>query len=277
MVKNRAAKMAAHAIKSERGIDYPRALAQVAGRRDLHLVLGTDSAGGLVRWNCLPGARSLSIQGPADSGKTALLRRMSAQASAHADVYACFEGSDALPGLKGCATEAADVWDLLLTVRKSVAAVLTEAREHASSIVPASARNSLAARLVRQYASVEGLPVDRRPRPAIVLVDDFDALCRGWEWDGVDLTGADGPEALIAQLAKDGRAAGVSVVIAGRSLSRGRGTDLGLAEKLLLGPATLAERESFLYSEVADLEIGLGEGIFEPGLDDPVVVHFERQ
>lgn len=277
MVKNRAAKMAARAIKSEQGIDYPRALAQVTETRDLNLVLGTDPAGALVRWNCLPKAHNLSIQGAGGSGKSTLLKDLASQAAAHADVYACFEGSDSLSGLRKSATDAERTWALLLEVRKLVAAILTEAREYAASRVPAGeSRNSLKANVARQRADVGLLPRDRRPRQAIVFIDDFDVLCRTWEWDGVSIADAGGPGALIAQLTMDGRAAKTSVVIAGRSLNTGRGTGLRLSEKLLLGPATLAEREAFLDSEVAELEIGPYEAIFDPGTYEPIVIHLGR-
>lgn len=277
MVKNRATKLAARTVKSEQGVDYPRALDMVAQPRSLSLVLGQQTSGALIHWNCLPAARNLSIQGPAGSGKTSLLRSLAAQASAHADVYACFAGSEGLAGLKGSAIDATGTWELLLRVRRSVAEVLTNARNHAAALVPGNEpRNSLVVHLARQYADIYVLPHAQRPRQAIVFIDNFDELCRTWEWDGADLAGAGGPESLVAQLAKDGRAAGISIVVAGRSLNLARGTDLRLGERFLLGPATLAEREAFLYSEVASLEIGLWEGIFEPGAGEPVVVQIEK-
>lgn len=277
MVKNRAVKRAARELQSEQGMNYPRALAQVQDTRFAGFVLGADGGGNSLFWTGQAKGRSLSVQGTAGSGKTTLVRTLAAQAAGHFDVFACLSGGDPIAEATDCSTNTDGTWDLLRTIRDAVASSLAKAQAYAPAPPQPGVKANRLAGLFRQPVGVDVLPEGQRPRPSIVFIDDFDSLCRGWEWNNGELKDIGGPGTLVSNLVRDSRRAGLTVVVTGRSLPSRRGHDLAHGEKLLLGPATLAEREAFLFSDVADMEIGSREGILDSIITGHQLVHFPKR
>lgn len=279
MVKNRAIKTAARKVKSATGIPYPRALAKVQNVSEFSLVLGTGTDGKPITWQCLPHPGNLSIQGPGGSGKTALLASLASQAAPHFDVYAYLHNASAVPaGLRACVSNSGRAWNLILDVRERMKSAFRQAVDYDEFPPPRpKSPDGTSASLVEEIRAslredIQRLPIQIRPKPVILLVDDFDALCRNWDVHASGTPYVGDPVGVLGELARNGRRAGISLVIAGQAFARYRYASHGGGSNLLLGPATLAEREAFLGSDVARIEVGAGAGLYENGREGPVEV-----
>lgn len=278
MVKNRAPKLAARARAAKTGTPYTQALAPGIGRKPVHplkLVLGMDQTGKGVSWPIRPKAQTLLIQGPAESGKTTLLRQLAAQALDQAEVYVCSNsGQLTLPGATGYGDGFASSVEIIRTLVADIETTAAEGRQLIDASVSPKERASLAHRYRLALDPLEGLkelPEDRRPPRRVLVIDDFDLICRNWEWTGKgDIRAATGPESLIGTLVKDSGDVDISVVLTGESLSRSTAYITG--SRLLLGPSTLAERESFLISDAITADPGRWAGLFESGFAEAMKV-----
>lgn len=267
MVKNRAAKMAARARASHEGTLYTTALATHANpERPLRLVLGLDHDGHEVAWPSRPRRRrSLDVQGPAASGKTTLLTSLASQALDHAEVYVC-SGSGRLqvPAAAGHGDGIDSSVELIRTLVKDMRATEAEGRAHLDASVSDKERRGLAHSIRRTDtdALVAALPADRRPPRRVLVVDDFDLVCRNWEWNGRgDIRSCTGPDQLVRDLIRgSSQAMDIRVIVTGESLSRS-GTFLGSG--FLLGPSTQAEQEAFLTADNIGEDPGLWAGLYE--------------
>lgn len=267
MVKNRAAKMAARARASHEGTLYTTALASHAGpEQPLRLVLGLDLDGHEVAWPSRPRRRhSLAVQGPASSGKTTLLTSLANQALVHAKVYVCSNsGRLHVPGAAGHGDGIDSSVELIRTLVNDMRATAAEGRAQLDASVPDKERRGLAHSVRRSDtgALIAALPADRRPPRRVLVVDDFDLLCRNWEWSGRgDIMSSSGPEELVRELVMyASQAMDIRVIVTGESLSRS-GTLLG--SRFLLGPSTLAEREFFLTADNVGEDPGHWAGLYE--------------
>lgn len=278
MVKNRAAKMAARSRAAQQGISYTQALAPASPREAGHplsLVLGLDPAGQNVSWPSRTKGQTLLIQGPAESGKTTLLRRLAVQAADQADVYVCSNsGRLTVPGAAGYGGGFTSSVEIIRALVTDIEATAAEGRRMFDASVTAKERTSLEHRTRLALNPTEGLralPEDRRPPRRVLVIDDFELICRNWEWTGTgDIRTFAGPESLVGTLVKDGGDMDVSVILTGESLSRSASYIRG--SRLLLGPSTLAERESFLISDAVANDPGRWAGLFESGFDEAVKV-----
>lgn len=250
-------------MKSAHRIPHPRDGAEIVASTDVRLLLGTGTAGTPISWKCQPAPGKLSVQGPAGSGKTTLLTNLVSQAAEHLDVYAYLSDAAKPPcGLKAYGADPRSACELLLDVRESMRSARKQIQDYEDSfLTDEQRRNPLRLNL----SPLLGIaPSIQRPMSAIVVMDDFDALYRDHARGSSYFEHPDCPYAIMDELARDGARAGISIVVAGRSLARSPlSKSRGVDSRLLLGPATLAEREAFLNTHVASLGIGEGLGLFE--------------
>lgn len=284
MVKNRALKTAARKAKSAAGITYPRALATIMDGRDVGLVLGRSHNGSPIIWSCHPRPGVLRIRGGANAGKSTLLADLATQAAPYFDVYAYLGGSPTVPaGLKAHVNDSDGAWNLILHVRERMQSAFRQAAAYDQVTGPAHrSPDWLTFGLGKGFREIlrediKFLPAHRRPKPAMLLVDDFDSLCRNWHPDRFGSPFFGGPVAVLGELAKNGYRAGISLVMAGQTFVRYRYAAHGGGSNLLLGPATLAERESFLGSDVARIEVAAGAGLYEDGQEGVSEVFWGEQ
>jgi hypothetical protein len=155
--------------------------------------------------------------------------------------------------------------DLIRSLLNDVRATIAEARAFFEASLPANERRSSFVALQRTDALVAALPTAQRPPRRVLIIDDYDLLCRNWEWKPVMSARVTySPEALVRALVDHAsHVVDRRVILAGESLRRNN-TDLSprRGSKLLIGPATLAERESFLTADSDDIP-GLWSGLYE--------------
>lgn len=254
---------------SETKLHLPSAPAKAAGPPILELELGIGMDRTPISWTCQSPPGKLSVQGPANSGKTSLLASMASQATEHLDVYAYLSGETNLSlGFKAQTNNPDGAIELLLDVGDSMKSALNQIQIYEDSFLTDAQRSSPS--WMNLSALAGKAPPIWRPMSAIVFIDDFDSLCRDWITGGSHSRHQDGPYGLVEEIARDGATVGLSLVIAGRSLARSpiarpRFGGLGLDAKLLLGPSTLAERETFWNTGIPSLNVGQGVGLFEDG------------
>jgi hypothetical protein len=260
MVDSRVAKLKARKLQSQTGTSYIRARATIMETDDIQFVSGPPQARTPINWKNVSRGQNLSIQGPANSGKTTLLARLASQAVGHADVYAILNGAIKAPhGLKAHANDPQSAWRVLLDVWETIQSKPPKVRDDSGSTLPDI--GTLAGLRARMFARTQVAPRVRKSKPAIVFIDDFDVLCRESTL-GRSGPYPPGPASLVENLADLGNQAGISVVIAGRSMSLHRLPYRATNSSLLLGPATLAEKEAFFMEQVANFEVGPGQGLY---------------
>lgn len=269
MVKNRAPKQAARALKAKERIPYPRALARVslAVNPELQLTLGSRPDGSSVTWS---GHRfQLAIQGGAGTGKTALLNRLVEEGARQVDVYYYSTQTTPPQGLAGSADTPDSAADMLREIVGTMDSTISTAKEHLlSQLTPAQKKNSFSR---NPGGSIEDLPADHRPWRKLVFLDDFDVLYRNWESSQRGLRGQNimrAPSQVMSRLRSDGRRAGIGAVVAGQSITRHLSYEMPYTDRLILGPASLAERESFLHTDLSGLNPGQGWGLYAPAISD---------
>ncbi|POH73463.1 hypothetical protein [Arthrobacter glacialis] len=206
---------------------------------------------------------------------------MASQATEHLDVYAYLNReTNRSPGFKVQTNDPVGAIELLLDVRDSMKSALNQLQVYEDSFLTDAQRRSPS--WMNLSALARKAPPIWRSISAIVFIDDFDALCREWTRGGSRYSHPHGPSGMVEELARDGATAGIGVVVAGRSLAR---TTIPYVSRegslptstLLLGPSTLAERESFLSTDVASLEAGQGSGLYEAwGSDAAEVVQVDN-
>lgn len=250
-------------MQSDGTTQHGRGESKASAPVDIRLLLGTGTTGTPISWKCQPKPGRLSIQGPANAGKTTLLKNLASQASAHLDVYAFIsEATDRAPAFKAYASDPRDAGELLLEVRAATRSALKQVQDYQDSFLTEKQRNSKTA--MNLLALGRNPPPIWRPMSAVLFIDDIDSLYRYSTSPNEHSDYPGGSYTIVDELARQGDRAGLSAVVAGRSLSRSPLTGLrGHSSRLLLGPSTLAEREAFLYTDVALLEAGEGAGLFE--------------
>lgn len=260
MVESRVAKLKARKLQSQTGMSYVRAWATIMENDDFQVESGLPRARTPINWKNLSRGQNLSIQGPANSGKTTLLARLASQASGHADVYAILNGVIKAPhGLKAYANDSQSAGRVLLDVWETMHPKAGKVRDDSGSTLPDI--GTLAGLRAGMFARTQVAPSVRRSKPAIVFIDDFDVLCREWTRDRPGPY-PPGPASLVEDLADAGNSVGISIVVAGRSMSLHRFPYMTVSSGLLLGPATLVEKEAFFMEKVANFEVGPGQGLY---------------
>lgn len=225
-------------MQSDGTTQHARGESRAIAPADIQLLLGTGTTGTHVRWSCQPEPGRLSIQGPAGAGKTSLLKDLASQASAHLDVYAFIsETTDAARSFKAYVSDPSDAGEVLLEVKEKVRSALKQEQEYQDSFLTEKQRNSKSA--MNLLALVRKSPPTWRPMSAILFIDDIDSLNRDYERSDRYADHPDSPYAVVDQLARQGNKAGLSVVVAGRSLARSPLVGLrGHSSRLLLGSST---------------------------------------
>jgi hypothetical protein len=161
--------------------------------------------------------------------------------------------------------------ELIRTLVNDMRATAAEGRAQLDASVSDKERRGLAhgVRRADTDALVAALPADRRPPSRVLVVDDFDLLCRNWEWTGRgDIRSSSGPDELVRELVGEAsQAMDIRVIVTGESLGRS-GAFLG--SRFLLGPSTKAEREFFLTADNVGEDPGPWAGLYDESefLDD---------